>query len=70
MHLTIIMKRILGLIAYASVPTVINAVQISVDETAPSNPVFDAYVSYSIEFSSFPDYAGKTPCTIAEFDSF
>lgn len=54
------MKRILSLIAYASVPTVINAVQISVDETAPSNPVFDGYVSYSIEFSSFPDFAGKT----------
>lgn len=68
--MTIIMKRILGLIVYASVPAVTNAVQISVDETGPSNPVFDAYVSYSIEFSSFPDYAGKTPCTIAEFDSF
>ncbi|KAK3950484.1 hypothetical protein QBC32DRAFT_326117 [Pseudoneurospora amorphoporcata] len=56
------MKRILSLIAYASVPIGINAVQISVDETAPSNPVFDGYVSYSIEFSSFPDFAGNNSC--------
>lgn len=55
------MRRILSFIAYASVPTVINAVQISVDESASSNPVFDGYVSYSIEFSSFPEFAGKTP---------
>lgn len=24
------------------------------------NEVFDGYVSYSIEFSSFPDFAGKS----------
>ncbi|KAK3355663.1 hypothetical protein B0H65DRAFT_54548 [Neurospora tetraspora] len=62
------MRRILSLIAYASVPTVINAVQISVDETGPSNPVFDGYVSYSIEFSSFPDFAGNNsrPNTFSE----
>ncbi|KAK3388162.1 hypothetical protein B0T20DRAFT_110755 [Sordaria brevicollis] len=62
------MRRILSFIAYASVPVVINAVQISVDETAPSNPVFDGYVSYSIEFSSFPDFAGNNsrPNTFSE----
>ncbi|CCC05997.1 unnamed protein product [Sordaria macrospora k-hell] len=62
------MRRILSFIAYAFVPTVINAVQISVDESASSNPVFDGYVSYSIEFSSFPEFAGNNsrPNTFSE----
>ena len=30
----------------------------TVPSSVPPNDVFDGYVSYSIEFSSFPDYAG------------
>ncbi len=30
----------------------------TVPSSVPPNDVFDGYVSYSIEFSSFPDFAG------------
>ena len=32
--------------------------QFDVPATAPRNDVFEAFVSFSIEFSSLPDYAG------------
>jgi hypothetical protein len=32
--------------------------QYTVASSVESNEVFDGYVSYSIEFSSFPDFAG------------
>ncbi|KAK3693520.1 glycoside hydrolase superfamily [Podospora appendiculata] len=37
----------------------LTAAQYTVSSSAPSNDVFDSYMSYSIEFSSFPDFAGN-----------
>ncbi len=35
--------------------------EIAVPGSVESNDVLDGYVSYSIEFSSFPEFAGR-PC--------
>ncbi|KAK4462089.1 Beta-glucuronidase [Cladorrhinum samala] len=34
--------------------------QYTLPSSVPANDVFEAFISYSIEFSSFPDYAGNT----------
>ncbi|KAK4231827.1 Beta-glucuronidase [Podospora fimiseda] len=37
----------------------VTAAQYTISSPVPANDVFEAYVSYSIEFSSFPDFAGN-----------
>jgi hypothetical protein len=66
------MGRIYRLLALASFGQFFVAVQgtdaaIQVSGTPPANasaPLLEAFVSYSIEFSSFPDFAGTQPDTI------
>jgi hypothetical protein len=56
------------LLALASLGQLFSIVQgenaaIKVSGTPPANasaPLLEAFVSYSIEFSSFPDFAGKS----------
>jgi len=63
------MGRITRLLALASFGQFFVAVQgnnaaIQVSGTPPANataPLLEAFVSYSIEFSSFPDFAGTLP---------
>jgi hypothetical protein len=64
-----IMGRMTRLLALASFGQFFVAVQgtnaaIQVSGTPPANasaPLLEAFVSYSIEFSSFPDFAGTLP---------
>ncbi|KAL2174635.1 glycoside hydrolase family 79 protein [Thermothelomyces heterothallicus CBS 202.75] len=51
------MKQVALLCALAGV--VLAAPEYPVPSSAESNDVFDGYVSYSIEFASFPDFAGN-----------
>lgn len=56
------MKSPVTLAALASASVAAAQTDISVSNTAPSGlnqPAPDAFVSYSIEFAYFPDYAGK-----------
>ena len=63
------MGRMYRLLALASFGQLFVTVQgtnaaIRVSETPPANasaPLLEAFVSYSIEFSSFPDFAGTLP---------
>ena len=63
------MGRMYRLLALASFGQFFVAVQgtnaaIQVSGTPPANasaPLLEAFVSYSIEFSSFPDFAGTLP---------
>jgi hypothetical protein len=63
------MGRIYRLLALASFGQIFVAAQesnvaIQVSSTPPGNasaPLLEAFVSYSIEFSSFPDFAGTLP---------
>lgn len=52
------MKQVAVVCALAS-PALV-ASQYTVASSAPRNDVFDGYVSYSIEFASFPDFAGES----------
>jgi hypothetical protein len=53
------MKQITLLYTLAS-PAIVRS-EYTVASSAESNDVFDGYVSYSIEFASFPDFAGGCP---------
>ena len=44
----------------------LDAARYTVDQSAAptAGEPFDGFVSYSIEFSSFPDFAGQTPVLV------
>ena len=52
------MKQVVLLYTLAS-PALVRS-EYTVAGSAESNEVFDGYVSYSIEFASFPDFAGTS----------
>lgn len=51
------MKKVV-LLLYSLANSALAAPEYPVPGSVESNDVFDGYVSYSIEFSSFPDFAG------------
>lgn len=52
------MKQVILL--YALTSSALVRSEYTVASSAESNEVFDGYVSYSIEFASFPDFAGTS----------
>jgi hypothetical protein len=52
------MKQIALLYPYALTSPALAGSEPTIASSVKSNDVFDGYVSYSIEFSSFPDFAG------------
>jgi hypothetical protein len=49
-------------------PTDLNPVPVAATPTGAADPILDGFVSYSIEFSSFPDFAGnaRSPNTFSD----